>query len=134
MLFHPACDTVSIVTGCGARGLGFKSLGSILTVLTETSSLSRVVTYGGHPCSVPLTGWKTLLRWTATTVQKTTPKLKLKKQNKRKYGRVNRELIGIFYIRHVPNIIIHISDMLFYGFKVDSYLLGILTWSGFEAA
>ena len=32
----------------------FKSPGSILTSRTETSSLSRVVRYGGDPCSVPV--------------------------------------------------------------------------------
>ena len=83
---------------CGVRGLGFKSPGSILTSRTETSSLyiSRVVRDGGDPCFVPLSVWKKfpevesstwLLNshnsveqpqqcWTATTVQKTTLKLK----------------------------------------------------------
>ena len=49
---------VGRVTDCGVRGLGFKSLGSILTSRTETSSLSRVVRDGWDPCSVPLSGGK----------------------------------------------------------------------------
>ena len=49
---------VGRVTDCGVRGHGFKSPGSILISRTETSSLSRVVRDGWHPCSVPLSGVK----------------------------------------------------------------------------
>ena len=48
---YPARGRVGRVTDCGVRGIGFKSPGSILTSRTETSSLSRVVRYGGDPCS-----------------------------------------------------------------------------------
>ena len=58
LLYHPAHGVVGRVTGCGVRGLGFKSPGSILTSRTETSSLSRVVRDGWDPCSVPLSGEK----------------------------------------------------------------------------
>ena len=78
MYTYPARGGVGRVTDCGVRGLGFKSPGSILTYWTETSSLSRVVRYGGDPCSVPVSGLKKSLlrwslrlgRWTATTIQK----------------------------------------------------------------
>ena len=40
---------VGRVTGCGVRGLMFKSPGSFLTSRTETSSLSRVARYGWDP-------------------------------------------------------------------------------------
>ena len=42
------------VTDWGVRGPGFKSRGSILTSITETSSLSRVVRAGWDPFSVPV--------------------------------------------------------------------------------
>ena len=82
-IWNPARGIVGRVTDCGVRGLGFKSPGSILISRTETSSLSRVVRDGWHPCSVPLSGVKKRLmllslrlgRWTAKTVQKTTPKI-----------------------------------------------------------
>ena len=76
---HPARGRV---TDCGVKGLWFIS--SILTSWTETSFLSWVVRDGGDACSLQLIGWKKSLlrwclrhgRWTATTVQKTTPKQK----------------------------------------------------------
>ena len=42
------------MTDRGVRGLGFKSQCLILTSITETSFLSRVVRDGWDPCSVPL--------------------------------------------------------------------------------
>ena len=47
---------VGRLTDWGIRGLGFKSMGSILTSRTETSSLSRVVRDGWDPYSVPVSG------------------------------------------------------------------------------
>ena len=82
----PAHGRASEVTDCGVRVLWLIFLSSILFLVstTETSSLSRVVRAGGDPCSVPWSGWKKdtrwslrLGRWTATTVQKTTLKLRL---------------------------------------------------------
>ena len=88
--YHPARDRVGRVTDCEVRGLCFKSPGLILTTKTDTSFLSRVVMDGGGPCSVPLSGWKSLLRWSlllgrwrATTLQKTT--LKTKKKHEWRY-------------------------------------------------
>ena len=56
MKFIKVRGRVGRVTDCGVRGLWFKSLGSILTSRTETSSLSRVVSYDWDPCSVPVSG------------------------------------------------------------------------------
>ena len=54
--YHPARGIVGRVTDSRVRGLGFKSQGSILTSITETSSPSRVARDGGDPCSVPSSG------------------------------------------------------------------------------
>ena len=87
MYMYPARGRVGRVTDCWVRGHGFKSPGSILTSRTETSSLSRVVRDRWDPCSVRLSGWKNLLRWshrlgrlTATTVQKITREQTTKKR------------------------------------------------------
>ena len=58
LLYHPDRGIVGRVTGCGVRGLGFKSPGSILTSRTETNSVSRVVRDGWDKCSVPLSDEK----------------------------------------------------------------------------
>ena len=53
---YPARGRVGRVTDYGARGLEFKSPGSIPTSRTETNSLSRVVRDGWDPSSVPVSG------------------------------------------------------------------------------
>ena len=62
-LLYPALGRVGRVTDCGVRGLRFKSPGLFFTSRTESSCLSRVVRVAGDPWSVPLSGWKILLRW-----------------------------------------------------------------------
>ena len=54
IFLQPARGIVGRVTDSGVRGLGFKSQGSILTYVTETSSLPRVVRDCGDPFSAPL--------------------------------------------------------------------------------
>ena len=63
IIMIPARGVVGRVTDCGVRGLGFKSLGLILTSRIKTSSLSRVVRDGWDPCSVLLSGGERSLRW-----------------------------------------------------------------------
>ena len=60
-------ELIGRVTDCGVRGIGFKTPGAILTSRTETSSVSRVVSDGGDPYAVPLSGRKkfpTVKSWT----------------------------------------------------------------------